>query len=87
MHEITLTKSLVDQVVAELRKHEPMCEDRLVASQYLIAVVGYILASQGGDRRVLEEMTAFLHHVYDDLRGSQAPSDPPPEAFGIWKPE
>lgn len=95
MNEIKLTKQLVDRVIATLCEHEPVCEDRLVATQYLTAVIGYMLASQSisdsDGQELLGELSAFLHHVYDDLRAPQqqaAPSQADPEqAFGIWKPE
>ncbi len=95
MNEIKLTKELADKVVAVLCEHEPMCEDRLVATQYMTAVTGYLLASQpmsdSDGQELLGELTAFLRHVYDDLRAPQqqpapAPVDPE-QAFGIWKPK
>ena len=94
MNEIKLTKELADKVTAILCEHEPMCQDRLISAQYLTALTGYLLASQpmpdNNAREILGELSAFMHHVYDDLHGSQqqaAPQGDPEKAFGIWKPE
>ena len=99
MNEITLTKELVDDVVATLCKNNDICKDQLVSAQYLVAIVGYILATNikpsQDNNQMVQELANFLHHVYDDLSsqaGGTAATQPqamgdPQQAFGIWKPK
>lgn len=103
MNEITLTKEAADDIVATLCKHQDECKDPLVASQYLVAITGYILAANIAQRTdsndIVAELATFLHHVYDDLTSQEsgtaqsAPMAPPApqgaaaDAFGVWKPK
>ncbi len=94
MSELQLSAKLVDEMRAVIQQHDPAATDPGVASQYLCAVVGFMLgqedmpAEQKAD--VLEQLGAFMKHVADDVdkqRQAAAPPPPPQEAFGIWKPK
>lgn len=88
MESVKLSRRLVEDIVEVLRRREPACSDRLIAAQYLSAVIAYLLASHSAaparKEEILDELTHFLHHVYGDLSRAQPPQ--PQSAFGIWKP-
>lgn len=91
MESIRLSDRLVGEIIETLRRHEPACDDPLLASQYLAAVVGYLLASHSAapmeKEQILDELTHFLRHVYGDLSRSQPQQpQPPQEAMGVWEP-
>lgn len=95
MSQLKLSTQLVDQLQQTLIQHDEAASDPGVSSQYLAAVVGFLLGQQDmpKDRKndILQELSAFMQHVADDVdqqRQQAAPPPPPPqqEAFGIWKP-
>lgn len=94
MSELELSGRLVGELQRLLVEHDATARDPGIASQYLCAVVGFLLGQQEMDaaRRddVLEQLGAFMKHVADDVerqrRQSAPPSPPEQEAFGIWKP-
>ena len=93
MAELSLSTEIVNNVVDVLKKHDPATSDHLVASQYLAAIIGFIVSKENftDDQRneVINELSSFIRYVSDDLRGSGQDNKPQPssEAFGIWKPE
>jgi len=97
MSELKLSHELVNEITAVVKKHDDRADDPGVISQYLCAVVGFLLGQQdmGEDRKkaLVEELGAFMQHVVDDVSRQQqsaasAPPPPPPQdAFGIWKPK
>jgi hypothetical protein len=96
MSELQLSAKLVEDLQAVLKAHDPASEDPGVTSQYLCAVVGFLLGQQDMPENqktdVLEQLSAFMKHVAEDVSGQKqqaAPPSPPPqqEAFGIWKPK
>ncbi|ASJ75941.1 hypothetical protein [Granulosicoccus antarcticus] len=96
MSELQLSAKLVGDIQAMLQEHDSAATDPGVTSQYLCAVVGFLLgqqdmpASQKED--VLNQLAAFMKHVADDVDTQKQEAAPPPpsppsqEAFGIWKP-
>jgi len=95
MSQLKLSNQLVDQLRQMLIEHDEAANDPGVASQYLAAVVGFLLGQQDmpPERKsdILEELGAFMKHVSDDVDSQRRqpappPSPPPQEAFGIWKP-
>lgn len=95
MSELQLSAKLVSDIQSLLQEHDPASADPGVTSQYLCAVVGFLLGQQdmqpGQKDEVLEQLGAFMKHVADDVESQkqQAAAPPPPptqEAFGIWKP-
>jgi hypothetical protein len=96
MSELQLSTKLVGNIQALLQEHDPASADPGVTSQYLCAIVGFLLGQQDmpADQKaeVLEQLAAFMKHVADDVdsQKQQAAAPPPPpqqEAFGIWKPK
>ncbi len=96
MSELQLSAKLVGDIQNLLQSHDPAAADPGVTSQYLCAVVGYLLgqqdmpANEKGD--VLDQLAAFMKHVADDVdsqkqQAAAPPSPPQQEAFGIWKPK
>ena len=85
---LKLTESLIQEIIGKLTQHDAQCSDELVASQYLSAIVGYVIGRQRIDtsqkEQVLDEMVQFIHHVYTDTvqqqqsqSQSQAPTSKP----------
>lgn len=93
MSELQLSAKLVNDLQAVVKQHDENATDPGVTSQYLCAVVGYLLGQQDMPQQqkddVIENLGAFIKHVADDVgkQTRQAPPPPPPQdAFGIWKP-
>lgn len=95
MSQLKLSTQLVDQLQQTLVQHDEAASDPGVASQYLAAVVGFLLGQQEMPKErksdIIKELSAFMQHVADDVdrqRQQAAPAPPPQqqEAFGIWKP-
>jgi len=97
MSELQLSTKLVGDIQALLQGHDEAASDPGVTSQYLCAVVGFLLGQQDmpseQKTEVLEQLSAFMKHVADDVDSQKKQSAPPPpsppqqDAFGIWKPK
>ena len=93
MAELSLSTEIVNKVLDVIQEHDTSASDQIVASQYLAAIIGFIVAKENfsDDQRndVLIELSAFIRHVADDIRGEGGTASMPPagESFGIWKPE
>ena len=95
MSELQLSAKLVGDIQALLQEHDPSATDPGVTSQYLCAVVGFLLGQQNMPAPqkddVLDQLAAFMKHVAEDVDSQKQEAAPPPsppsqEAFGIWKP-
>lgn len=94
MSQLKLSSQLVQQLQNVLIENDESASDPGVASQYLAAVVGYLLGQQDmpADQKtdILNELSAFMQHVADDISSQRSapkpPAAPQQEAFGIWKP-
>ena len=98
MSELQLSAKLGSDIQNLLQEHDPAATDPGVTSQYLCAVVGFLLGQQDMPEaqkdEVMEQLAAFMKHVAADVgkqkQQAAAPSSPQPpqqEAFGIWKPK
>jgi len=93
MAELSLSTEIVNKVIDILNQHDPASSDQLVASQYLAAIIGFIVAKENfsDEQRndVINELSSFIRYVSDDLRGNSDPQEPAPsgDSFGVWKPE
>jgi len=78
MSELQLSAKLVADIQQLLESHDPSASDPGVTSQYLCAVVGFLLGQQdmaaGQKEEVMEQLGAFMKHVADDVsRSNQNP--------------
>jgi len=97
MSELQLSAKLVKEIQALITQHDENASDPGVTSQYLCAVVGFLLGQQEMPEQqkteIIDNLGAFIKHVADDVskqsQSQPAPPPPPPpqDAFGIWKPK
>ena len=96
MTEIVLKPELLKGLQKVLVDYEPKNEDPILASQYLSAVVGSIVATAEipkTDRDdILKQLIEFTQYVYDQqtntLKQDETSSEKPSEdAYGKWTPE
>lgn len=94
MSQLNLSNQLVQQICTVIETHDAAADDPGVASQYLSAIIGFLLGQQDmpmeKKEEILRELAAFTSHVTNDVdqqRRQMPPSPPPQEAFGIWKPK
>ena len=90
--ELQLSKNLIDNVINAVINADSRAKDPFIASQYLSAVIGYLVGTTSipdrEKKEIVDELCSFMHHVYQDVSRPQqtAPVAPPGSAFGIWKP-
>tara|TARA_Y100000768_G_scaffold22821_1_gene15538 strand:- start:1677 stop:1964 length:288 start_codon:yes stop_codon:yes gene_type:complete len=95
MTEIVLKPELLKGLQKVLIDYEPKNEDPILASQYLSAVVGSIVATAEIPKKdrddILKQLIEFTQYVYDQQssssENSQASTQSSEEAYGTWKPE
>ncbi len=88
MSQLQLSGSLIKEVRDIISAHDASASDPGVASQYLSAIIGFLLGqedmSEQQKQDILEELMAFAGHVAADVqrqKGSQTQ-----QASGVWKP-
>ncbi len=92
--ELKLSKELIDNVMSVVMSVDSRAKDPFIGSQYLTAIVGYVVGTSSipaqEKSEIMEELSSFMHHVFKDVAQPQqpqaAPVAPPGSAFGIWKP-
>ena len=96
MTEIVLKPELLKNLQKVLVDYEPKNEDPILASQYLSAVVGSIVATAEIPKKdrddILKQLIDFTQYVYDQQtetlsEESKVSSSSTEEAYGVWKPE
>jgi|TARA_Y100000389_G_scaffold38329_1_gene32685 cytochrome oxidase Cu insertion factor (SCO1/SenC/PrrC family) len=96
MTEIVLKPELLKGLQKVLVEYEPKNEDPILASQYLSAVVGSIVATAEIPKKdrddILKQLIEFTQYVYDQqtdtLKQGETSSEKPSEdAYGKWTPE
>ena len=94
MADLSLSTEIVNKVLEVIKEHDSTSSDQLVASQYLAAIIGFVVAKENfsDEQRndVINELSSFIRHVADDIRGESngtSPVAPAGDSFGIWKPE
>ena len=87
---IQLSGELIEGVKEVLVQHDASADNDLMTLQYLSAIIGYVLAHQtspGLDKRgFLNDLSAFMEQVLEQVEADMRPPQPSQEAFGIWKP-
>ena len=96
MTEIILKPELLKGLQKVLVDYEPKNEDPILASQYLSAVVGSIVATAEIPKKdkddILKQLIEFTQYVYDQQsdalnQDSEETSKNTEESYGVWKPE
>ena len=96
MTEIVLKPELLKALQKVLVDYEPKNEDPILASQYLSAVVGSIVATAEipkNDRDdILKQLIEFTQYVYDQQSNSLKEDNEPvknsnEDTYGVWKPK
>jgi cytochrome oxidase Cu insertion factor (SCO1/SenC/PrrC family) len=96
MTEIVLKPELLKGLQKVLVEYEPKNEDPILASQYLSAVVGSIVATAEIPKKdrddILKQLIEFTQYVYDQqsdtLKQEETSSKKSGEdAYGKWTPE
>ena len=92
-YELQLSKSLIDDVMKVVIAADERATDPFIGSQYLSAIVCFIIGTSGAPEKdkkeIIDELSAFMIHVLEDVSepaaAPAAPVAPPGSAFGIWK--
>ncbi|MBL6700844.1 MAG: hypothetical protein ISQ60_01025 [Gammaproteobacteria bacterium] len=96
MTEIVLKPELLKGLQKVLVEYEPKNEDPILASQYLSAVVGSIVATAEIPKKdrddILKQLIEFTQYVYDQQtdtlkQGETSSVKPNEDAYGKWTPE
>ena len=96
MTEIVLKPELLKGLQKVLVDYEPKNEDPILASQYLSAVVGSIVATAEIPKKdkddILKQLIEFTQYVYDQQSSAlsednQDATQTKEDAYGVWKPE
>jgi hypothetical protein len=91
MADIQLSSQLFQDIQQAVERQQPNADPGTVM-QYLAAVTGYLLGSQGQlseqqREEYADELFAFTRHVAGDVAGRQTQRQAPAqEAFGHWEP-
>lgn len=88
MSQLQLSGKLIKEVRDVIAEHDPAASDPGVASQYLSAVIGFLLGQEDmpdqQKQEILEELMAFANHVASDVQRQK--SNQVQQASGVWKP-
>tara|TARA_B100001109_G_C18799655_1_gene444268 strand:+ start:265 stop:552 length:288 start_codon:yes stop_codon:yes gene_type:complete len=95
MTEIVLKPELLKGLQKVLVDYEPKNEDPILASQYLSAVVGSIVATAEIPKKdrdeILQQLIEFTKYVYDQQSSTsdkdQGVGQSNDDAYGVWRPE
>ena len=96
MTEIVLKPELLKGLQKVLVDYEPKNEDPILASQYLSAVVGSIVATAEIPKKdkddILKQLIEFTQYVYDQQssaldQSQQETAQTKEDSYGVWKPE
>lgn len=92
MSQLQLSGKLIKDVKDLLAAHDEAAQDPGVASQYLSAVIGFMLGQEDmpepQKQEILEELMAFANHVAADVQRqkTEQSSSAAASASGVWKP-
>lgn len=92
MSQLQLSGKLIKDIRDVISGHDAAASDPGVASQYLSAVIGFLLGQEDmPDQKkdeILEELMAFASHVAADVQrqNSGQTQQAQQQASGVWKP-
>jgi len=88
MSQLQLSGKIVNDVRTLLSEHDSAAQDPGVASQYLSAIIGFLLGQEdmpeSQKQEVLAELLAFAGQVAEDV--TRQKSEQMQSASGVWKP-
>lgn len=88
MSQLQLNGKLINEVRDLLSAHDSAASDPGVASQYLSAIIGFLLGQEDmpeqRKQEILEELMAFANHVASDVQKQK--DSQVQQASGVWKP-
>lgn len=88
MSQLQLSGKLIKDLQDLLAAHDSAATDPGVASQYLSAVIGFMLGQEempdAKKQDILEELMAFANQVASDVQRQK--SEQAQSASGVWKP-
>lgn len=88
MSQLQLNGKIVNDIRTVLSQHDSAAQDPGVASQYLSAIIGFLLGQEDmpepQKQETLQELMAFAGQVAADV--SQQKSAHMQSASGVWKP-
>jgi hypothetical protein len=90
--QFELSHQMVEDIKSVLASHDERAKDDLITTQYLAALMGFILGNQqmsvAKRRELLEDLGGFSAHVMQQIEQQQLQQVAPPtqDAFGIWHP-
>ena len=88
MSQLQLSGKLIKEVRDLISAHDSAASDPGVASQYLSAIIGFLLGQEdmpeSQKEEILEELMAFASHVAADVQRQK--SSQVQQASGVWKP-
>ncbi len=88
MSQLQLSGKLIKEIRDVISEHDAAASDPGVASQYLSAVIGFLLGQEDMPEQqkqdILEELMAFANHVASDVQRQK--SSQTQQASGVWKP-
>lgn len=89
MSQLKLSGKFIADIRQVISQHDPAAEDPGVASQYLSAIIGFLLGQEGmpdpRKKELLEELMAFADQVASDVSRQQTEQQMG-SASGVWKP-
>lgn len=91
MSQVNLTAQLVRQIEDIVKKHDEQAQDPSFVSQYLAAVIGFLLGEVDMPKErkteVLEQLMQFSQHVCTDVENKKESQIKDSEqTMGVWKP-
>ncbi len=90
MDQLQLSQQLIDSVQDALMAADQRARDPLIAMQYMSAIIGYALGKVNmptADKQdALEQLSALMRYVMEDVQRQQQARAPADEVSGIWRP-
>ena len=73
--ELRLSKQLVDNIMQAVISEDERASDPFIGSQYLTAVVGYVVGTASiadqEKKEIMNELSSFMLHVFEDVTQPQ----------------
>ncbi len=93
MAELNLSTEIINNILKVLNEYDSSTSDQLVASQYMAAIIGFLVSKENlsveQKEDVINELSSFIRYVVDDLSSSKGTEEniKAQDSFGIWNPD